>query len=151
MQLTQKEVELLKDLSNQEKLCVDKYTRHADCSKDPQLKNLFSEIAKMERTHLSMITDMQNGTVPPQNNGGGQYAPTFKSTYNMTETPEKQNDCYLCTDLLTAEKHASHLYDTCVFEFDDESARTCLNTIQGQEQNHGKLIYDYMKANSMQA
>ncbi len=151
MQLTQKEVDLLKDLSNQEKLCVDKYSRHADCAKDPQLKSLFTEIAKMEKGHLSMITDMQNGTVPPQNNGGGQYNPTFKSTYTMSETPEKQNDCYLCTDLLTAEKHASHLYDTCVFEFDDENARTCLNSIQGQEQNHGKLIYDYMKANGMQA
>ncbi len=151
MQLTQKEVELLKDLSNQEKLCVDKYTRHSECAKDAQLKELFSEIAKMESKHLTMITDMQNGTVSQQNSGGGQYNPTFKPTYTTAETPEKQNDCYLCTDLLTAEKHASHLYDTCVFEFDDENARTCLNSIQSQEQNHGKLIYDYMKANSMQA
>ena len=151
MQLTQKEVELLKDLSTQEKLCVDKYTRHADCAKDVQLKNLFTEIAKIESHHLSMITDMQNGTVPQQGNGGGQYKPTFKPTYTTAETPEKQNDCYLCTDVLTAEKHASHLYDTCVFEFNDENARTTLNSIQSQEQNHGKLIYDYMKANSMQA
>ncbi len=150
MQLTQKEVELLTDLSNQEKLCVDKYTRHADCAKDEQLKSLFTEIAKMESRHLSMITDMQNGTVPPQNNGGGQFSPSFKPTYTTAETPEKKNDCYLCSDLLTAEKHASHLYDTCVFEFNDENARKMLNAIQSQEQNHGKLIYDYMKANSMQ-
>ncbi len=151
MQLTQKEVELLKDLSSQEKLCVDKYTRHSECAKDAQLKNLFSEIAKMESTHLTMITDMQNGNVPQQNGGGGQYNPTFKATYTTEETADKQNDCYLCTDLLTAEKHASHLYDTCVFEFGDENARTCLNSIQSQEQNHGKLIYDYMKTNGMQA
>ncbi len=151
MQLTQKEIGLLKDLSEQEKLCVEKYTKHSDCAKDAQLKNLFSEIAKMEQSHLTMITDMQNGNVPQPGQGGGQYNPTFGATYNTTETPEKKNDCYLCSDLLTAEKHASHLYDTCVFEFNDENARNLLNSIQSAEQHHGKLIYDYMKTNSMQA
>ena len=150
MQLTQKEIGLLKDLSEQEKLCVDKYTKHSQCAKDTQLKNLFSEIAKVEEKHLTMITDMQNGKVP-QAGQGGQYSPTFSATYNTSETPEKKNDCYLCTDLLTAEKHASHLYDTCVFEFDDEGAREVLNSIQSAEQHHGKLLYDYMKTNSMQA
>ena len=29
MQLSQKETDLLKDLEGQEKLCVDKYTKHA--------------------------------------------------------------------------------------------------------------------------
>ena len=72
MQLTQKEIGLLKDLSEQEKLCVEKYTKHSDCAKDAQLKNLFSEIAKMEQSHLTMITDMQNGNVPQPGQGGGQ-------------------------------------------------------------------------------
>ena len=151
MQLTQKEIGLLKDLSEQEKLCVDKYTKHSECAKDAQLKNLFSEIAKTEANHLTMITDMQNGSVPQPPQGGGQYNPTFRPVYNTAETPEKKNECYLCSDLLTAEKHASHLYDTCVFEFDDENARKLLNSIQSAEQHHGKLIYDYMKTNSMQA
>ena len=31
----------------------------------------------------------------------------------------------------------------------DENARNYLNSIQKQEQNHGKMIYDYMSANSM--
>ena len=47
------------------------------------------------------------------------------------------------------EKHASHLYDTCVFEFTQESLRKVLNTIQSEEQGHGKAIYDYMSANAM--
>ena len=67
----------------------------------------------------------------------------------MAQTPQKQNDCYLCTDLLATEKHASHLYDTCVFEFADGQVRSVLNQIQKQEQEHGKAIYDYMKTNSM--
>ena len=76
---------------------------------------------------------------------------TFTATYNNTETPQKQNDCYLCTDVLAMEKHASHLYDTCVFEFNDANARSMLNDIQKQEQHHGKVIYDYMNTNAMYA
>ena len=76
---------------------------------------------------------------------------TFTATYNNTETPQKQNDCYLCTDVLAMEKHASHLYDTCVFEFNDANARSVLNDIQKQEQHHGKVIYDYMNTNAMYA
>ncbi|MDE7300442.1 MAG: spore coat protein, partial [Lachnospiraceae bacterium] len=43
----------------------------------------------------------------------------------------------------------SHLYDTCIFEFKDEGARNVLNHIQKEEQEHGKMIYDYMSTNSM--
>ena len=38
MQPTQKEAGLLKDLKDQEQLCVDKYRRHAASANDPQLK-----------------------------------------------------------------------------------------------------------------
>ena len=51
--------------------------------------------------------------------------------------------------MLTGEKGVSALYNTCIFEFVDEGARTYLNSIQKQEQNHGKMIYDYMSANGM--
>ena len=40
MNLTQKETELLKDLKGQEKLCVDKYTRHSAAASDTQLKDM---------------------------------------------------------------------------------------------------------------
>ena len=51
MQWTQKETDLLKDLKGQEQLCVDKYTRHAEAAADPQLKNLFSQLAQNEQQH----------------------------------------------------------------------------------------------------
>ena len=51
--------------------------------------------------------------------------------------------------LKIAEKHASDLYDTCVFEFKDTGARDVLNYIQSAEQNHGKQLYDYMSTNAM--
>ena len=49
MQLSQKETELLKDMKNTEKLCIDKYTKAAEQAHDPQLKqlciqNLYSKI-----------------------------------------------------------------------------------------------------------
>lgn len=148
MQLSQKETSLLKDLKGQEKLCVDKYTKHASCAVDPQLKNLFSQIAQTEQQHLDTLTQMENGTVPTPG-GGSQSQPSFSAAYGAADTQDKQNDSYLCSDVLSTEKHASHLYDTCVFEFKDESARNALNHIQKEEQGHGKMIYDYMAANAM--
>ena len=143
MQLTQKETELLKDLKGQEKLCADKYTQYSESAIDPQLKNLFSQIAGVEKQHL-------NGTVPTPG-GGSPAQPSFTANYAVAETEEKKHDCYLCTDALTTEKHASHLYDTCIFEFKQENIRTLLNGIQKEEQNHGKMIYDYMSKNAMYA
>lgn len=148
MTLTQKEQSLLKDMKDAEKLCIEKYKKASDSAKDPQLKNLFSNLSSAEQQHLSIFEKMEQGTVE-QPQSGNSSQPTFTATYGNENTPDKQNDCFLCTDLLTAEKHASHLYDTCVFEFTDENARKAINTIQAQEQNHGKTIYDYMKVNCM--
>lgn len=149
MTLTQKETELLKDLQDQEKLCIEKYTRASEKARDAQLKNLFTDLAAAERGHLDTLNKIGAGNVPAQNSGTSPLEnKTFTQNYTA-ETPEKKDDCFLCTDLLTTEKHASSLYDTCIFEFADKGARDCLNAIQKQEQLHGKLIYDYMSANGM--
>lgn len=149
MVLTQKEATLIKDLKGQEQLCIDKYTKHAECAHDPQLKQLFTRIAEVERGHLNTLTQMENGTAPATGGGGHSTIPTFTAYHTQAETPEKKQDCYLCTDLLTTEKHASGLYDTCVFEFGQTELRKALNHIQTEEQEHGEMIYKYMKANSM--
>lgn len=149
MQLTQKESTLLKDLKSQEKLCVDKYNKHASCATDPQLKKLFSQIAQTERQHYDTITQIENGTVPQMNSGASFGQSSFSATYKSGENTEKQSDCYLCSDVLAGEKHVSQLYDTCIFEFKDEAIRKALNHIQEEEQDHGKMIYDYMQANAM--
>ena len=148
MQLSQKETSLLKDLKGQEKLCVDKYTKHSSCAVDPQLKNLFTKIAQVEQQHLQTITQIEGGVVPASG-GGSQSQPNFSASYEDTDTQDKQNDSYLCADVLATEKHASQLYDTCVFEFKDANVRNILNHIQKEEQEHGKMIYDYMTANAM--
>lgn len=147
LKLTQKETELLKDMKDQEQLCADKYTKHAECAKDAQLKNLFSQMAATENEHLNTLNQICSGTVPSPS-GGSKTMPTFTAAYTG-ETPEKKNDKYLCSDALAIEKHASHLYDTCIFEFADDNVRNVLNHIQKEEQEHGKMLYDYMKVNGM--
>lgn len=147
IQLTKKETDLLKDMKDQEQLCIDKYTKHAQCASDAQLKNLFSQMATTEREHLDTLNQICSGTVPSPS-GGSKTTPTFTATYTA-ETPEKCNDKYLCSDALAIEKHASHLYDTCIFEFADENVRKALNHIQKEEQEHGKMLYDYMNVNGM--
>ena len=173
MQLTQKEKELLKDLKGQEKLCVEKYSQHAAAANDEQLSQLLNYLGGVEQRHLDIITEIvglagvsgngqrelaealtglrqiDSGEIPQP--AAGEAAPKndFKQTYSVSETQEKKNDCYICSDLLATEKHASALYDTCIFEFKNEQLRTVLNSIQREEQEHGKKIYDYMSANNM--
>lgn len=155
MQLTEKEKLLLKDLKNEEKLCAEKYTKHSASATDPQLKNLFSQIAGVEQGHLKSIEELEGGSVPSTSSSSSLSSTpnfasmTFNAFYDPSDSPNKQEDCYMCSDVLAAEKHASSLYNTCVFEFKDENARNVLNHIQKEEQEHGKAIYDYMQTNSM--
>ena len=148
MKLTKKETDLLKDLKNEEKLCAEKYAKHAENAVDPQLNKLFTQISQTEQHHLDTLQQIESGTVP-QPGSGSQKQPTFKETYGTRKSADKENDTYLCADVLTMEKHASHLYDTCIFEFKDENIRNTLNHIQKEEQGHGKMIYDYMATNGM--
>ena len=115
-----------------------------------ELKNLFSQIAQIEQGHLNTLEQIESGTVPAPS-GAQSAQPTFTETYPAGENEEKKADCYLCTDLLDTEKHASGLYNTCIFEFRDENVRNTLNHIQKEEQEHGKMIYDYMSKNNMSA
>ncbi len=148
MNLTEKEAMLIEDLKTQEKTCAEKYARNANQAKDPQLKTLFQEISQNEIKHLGMLDQITDGFVPQIDQNGGQEK-TFSATYGAQDTPDKLNDCFLCNDLLAAEKHASGLYDTSVFEFAEKPLRDVLNYIQSAEQNHGKQLYDYMSMNSM--
>ncbi len=148
--LNEKEKTLLKDLKGQEKICIEKYTKYASTALDSQLKQLFTEISNVEREHLSTLTQIENGTLPSTNSGAKQTVNTsFCEYYGMGDTPDKQSDCYLCSDLLADEKHVSNLYNTCIFEFRETPLRTALNHIQKEEQEHGKAIYDYMTMNNM--
>ncbi len=151
MQLAQKETLFLKDLKEQEQICIEKYNKYSTDACDGQLKNLFTQIGQMEQQHLNTINQIMSGTVPAMQSGGDkQTQQNFTSNYNMTSSnPNKQKDSYLCTDLLSTEKHVSSVYNTCIFEFKDTNIRNTLNHIQKEEQQHGEQIYNYMAQNGM--
>ena len=149
MTLSPKESSLLKDLKGEEQLCVAKYQKYAGEAKAPELQVLLSGIATAEQSHLKTITDMESGTVgavPSQ-----IPAPDQKNccAAQYTSPADKDADAFLCKDLLATEKHASALYNTCVFEFTYPEARKMLNHIQAEEQQHGQMLYAYMNANGM--
>jgi spore coat protein CotF len=148
MQLTQKETMLLKDLKDQEKLCIDKYTDYAQKANDTQLKDLFTTLASTEQQHYDTLMQIEKST-PPTPSGASKPLPTFSANYSMGETPEKKNDAFLCSDVLSAEKHVSSLYDVSIFEFTSPTLRDTLGHIQKEEQNHGEQIWCYMSANGM--
>lgn len=149
MQLTQKEAMLVSDLKNQEKLCIEKYTKSASLALDPQLKDLFTKLANIEQGHLNTLSKIENGEIPAMGGAKQDTPVSFKENYGMGDSDDKKADCYLCNDALTMEKHASSVYDTAVFEFTQNGMRDVLNHIQKEEQEHGKQIYDYMSANNM--
>ena len=152
MTLNAKECQLVKELKGQEELCIEKYSKYASEAGDGQLKELITGIASMEKTHLSTLNSIEGGVVPSTSGSGSSSSGSGSLPTSFSKAPataDCENDRFLCTDLLTTEKGASHLYDTCIFEFRDENVRQALNHIQKEEQEHGKLLYDYMKVNGM--
>lgn len=147
--LTTKETDLLKDMQGQEQLCIDKYDKYAGEAAAPELKSLFTSLANVEREHLKTVNDMMAGKVstPSGSSSPSGSASAVKANYASEE--DKKKDTFLCSDMLSTEKHVSALYNTGVFEFSDVQARNMLNHIQSEEQQHGQKIYEYMKANGM--
>ena len=148
---TQKEMAYLKDLKSKEQLCVEKYRKYAEQALDPALKGLFERIGQVEQRHVQVVEGMLNGTLPQQNAAGAQQNPQapMQATYSQTPNPAKQQDAYLCQDALGMEKLVSGEYETAIFEFCTPEARTALNQLQKDEQQHGEALYQYMQRNAM--
>ncbi|WP_455542004.1 spore coat protein [Intestinibacter sp.] len=157
--LNNKEISLLKDAKDHEKLCVAKYKEHAEKANCQELKNLFNSLSSKEQDHLDSITQILNGTVPNINQNIGQnqsnQATNTQSEFNLGNLQGEmkisydENDKLLCQDALSTEKFVSSTYNTSIFEFRDKNIRQVLNHIQTEEQEHGKKIYDYMNTHGM--
>ncbi len=155
MMWTKKEQSFLKDLQNEESVCIDKYGKAAQEACDEKLKGIFDTIKTAEQHHYNTLTQMLDGTIPQQQGqqgkkqGGAQNAKKPKDLKSTASRAGKQQDAYLLSDLLGTEKYVSSVYNTAVFEFSDENARQVLAGIQQQEQEHGKQLSEYMQANNM--
>ena len=143
---------LLEDQKEHEKLCIEKYNNYANQAKDPQLKQIFTANGQSEKTHLSSINQMLNGTIPQmnqqQNQNQGQN-PATTGNMNTEAGGANISDKDLCTDMLMTEKYVSGAYNTSIFEFRDTGARDVLNHIQKEEQKHGEAIFKYMESKGM--
>ena len=149
MTLTSKESSLLKELRGQELLCVEKYENYAKQAHDGQLRSLFRQIARTEQEHINTLDRIAAGVVPELSGSAGQQQDASTMEGSACSNQERQQDCYLCSDALSTEKHVSTTYNTCIFEFRDTKIRDALNHIQKEEQQHGEQIYSYMAKNGM--
>ena len=151
MKLTQKETMLLQDLKTSEEICIEKYDQYARKADDQALADLFLTIKAKEEEHLSTINSLLSGTVPMTGGGqqNGQNSQSQPGDGQATKKSHSKTDEYLLKDALDTEKHVSGVYDTCIFEFTDAGARSALNHIQKEEQEHGQMLYDYMAAHGM--
>ena len=147
--LTAKENTLVSDLKEQEKLCIEKYRHYAQRACDNRLKNLFQQMEQHENHHLQMLDQMTQGQIPQWNENAQQGQQEHCSCENTCSQQDWQQDKFLCQDALSMEKHVSSVYDTSVFEFCQKELRDALNWIQKQEQQHGEMLYQYMKENGM--
>lgn len=147
MTLSSKETTLLSDLKNQEQVCVEKYAKYSSEASDGQLKNLFDRIGQVEKQHLDTLNLISSGTVPQVPGSSPTQVPSFTSS--SVDEAGRCKDKFLCSDVLATEKHASSLYDTCIFEFKDAGVRNVLNHLQKEEQGHGEMIYGYMSQTNM--
>lgn len=144
---TPKEQSLLRDLTAQEQICVEKYSKYAADACDGGLKNLFTAIAQAEQKHLDTLNQISTGTVPQMGGGGAKpAAPAQPAPY---QEAERQQDAFLCKDALSTEKYVSGAYDTSIFEFTDTAVRSALNHMQKEEQEHGQQLYQFMAANNL--
>lgn len=145
MKWTQKETSLLKDLKNQEQLCVDKYGEYAARACDPDLRSLFEDIRRTEQQHLQTVCTWLGEQPAQQQNP----AEACQCAAPRDEQEAMAHDKYLCQDALCTEKKVSNTYDVCIFEFCDPQVRQQLHQIQGAEQHHGEMLYQYMAQNGM--
>ena len=151
MKLTQKESMLLQDLKTSEEICIEKYNEYAKKAEDQALADLFLTIKAQEEEHLNTINSLMGGTVPMMGGGqqNGQNSQGQPGDGQAIKQSHSKTDEYLLKDALDTEKHVSSVYDTCIFEFTDAGARSALNHIQKEEQEHGQMLYDYMAAHGM--
>ena len=117
MILTEKEATSIKDLQTQEETCIKKYEKYSQQAHDTELKDLFQTLKRDEQEHYNSLGQVLKGSVPSCNcndSSGRDYNP--KRTYDqMTNSQEKQEDCFLATDCIGTEKLVSSEYNTDVF------------------------------------
>ncbi len=90
----------------------------------------------------------QQGMQAGSQSQSGQSHQNFTPNSNFKSPNANQKDFDLVQDLLSTEKYVSGTYNTAIFEFNNTQIRQVLNHIQKEEQEHGELLYNYLKQNN---
>lgn len=90
----------------------------------------------------------QQGMQAGSQSQSGQSHQNFTPNSNFKSSNANQKDFDLVQDLLSTEKYVSGTYNTAIFEFNNTQIRQVLNHIQKEEQEHGELLYNYLKQNN---
>ncbi|MDS1030730.1 spore coat protein [Bacillota bacterium LX-D] len=172
VKLSQKEKMLLEDQKTHEEICIKKYNDYSNKASDPQLKQLFSNLAQQEEQHLNSINQILSGQTPQmsqqqssqQQSQGQQMQQGMQNQMQQKQTRQfsmlsnqqsnqtqmsNNEDAFLCNDMLNTEKYISGSYDTTIFECQDSNVRQVLNHIQKEEQQHGEELFNYMTSHGM--
>lgn len=143
--LTNKEKTLIQDNLNAEYLCIRKYEQYAAMATDPQLKQVFSDLATKEQQHATTLKNMltQNGC-DAQNMFESYTKPT--GDLSNVQSSLGSTDAQLLNDALGTEKHVSSSYNTAVLESVDANIRKQLQHIQQEEQDHAETLFNAMNS-----
>lgn len=139
----------VQNLQMQEQLCIDKYKFYAQQAKDPELRSLFERIGHSEQTHHDALTALMNGKITDIHTEGPAAVSYKPGAQYKGRAADRQHDAFLCTDSITTEKSVATEYNGDLFHFVAPEARSLLNDIQTEEQNHAEWLYQYKDAHGM--
>lgn len=161
--LTNKEKLLLEGEKYQQQLAIDKYNDYALQAYDNTLKDLFSNLAKVESNHLKMIDEILQGKVPDINNQ--TIHPYYESNFNnsgeylnvnnITLTSVDDNLTYedgdkiLCFNALTTEELLHSTYSTSIAEFENTKFDDVLKYIINEKSENLNYLNQYMSQKGM--
>lgn len=161
--LTTKERFLLEGEKYQQLIAIDKFNDYALQSQDAYLKQLFSNLVKIEEKHLKMFDDMLQGEIPQINNK--IFHPYYSNNIinsndyinvnNITLTSIDDNNTYndvdkiICFDALTTEELLHSTTSVSSLEFEDSVFENFLKYIINEKSENIKYLNDYMNKKGM--
>lgn len=155
--LTSKERLLLEGEKYQQQLAIDKYNNYALQAQDNTLKNIFSNLAKIEENHLCIIDDILNGKVPNINKNDFHSFYENKSISSndyinignitltsMDNSNYSDGDKIICFDALATEELLHSISSSSSTEIKNTDCENIFNYIIKEKSENIKYLNDYM-------
>lgn len=154
--LTNKEIFLLEGERYQQQLAIDKYNNFALQVEDSLLKNLFSNLSKLEKEHLNMINNILEGKIPQTSNRhlhpyyennnliSNDYINIGNITLSCMDNNFSEFDKLICFEALNTEELLHSTYSASSLEFEHTPFKTAFDIIIEEKENSLRHLNDYM-------